>query len=390
MVPWSFSRREGPWPRQELTPAGRRSLFQSNSQLMENQLELLGVFRWYREQSAPRADPRRKRKGEPHPFGMVPLDLTAAEWRKFKRAFPDLLYLPRKSFRLPKRVRVAGSPDAVGSLAQADLWHRADVGILPSLKLLGKGVKIAVVDSGIAAGHDEFSDKVIRAVDIDPKTGAFLPGTQTDTHGHGTHVASLIAGRNIGIAPAAKLVDVRVLPDGAARPEALVAALSWIAQFATDVQIVNLSATFDTDISFEPVVNQLLQLNMLFVCASGNTPLAGSPADYEAVLTVGASTRDRKVWPDSGSKFQAAPPLSVPDLIAPGVEIWGARAAGGYETRTGTSQATAIVSGLAALEIQLRAPQGKVMADQVMASLKDRTDALPDEAVRAGRGIAHL
>ncbi len=360
---------------------------------MEDKLDSLGVFKWYRDVAARRTDPRKILKGDSHPFGLVPLQLTPADWRKFKRAFPNLECLSRKRFRLPRRIRTAGEPGETGTLAQADLWHRSDVGIPPIPQRLGKGVKIAVVDSGIDASHDEFRNKAISNVEIDPDTGSILTGTGTDTFGHGTHVASLIAGRFVGVAPAAKLVDVKVLRDGSASPVAVISALDWIRRFADDVHIVNLSIASKTrDKAFEAVINQLLTLNMMFICASGNTPVAGSPADYEAVLTVGSSTRNRDVWQDSGSLvLQNAPISSVPDLIAPGVNIWGAQASGNYETRTGTSQSTAIVSGLAALEIELRKQgPGKVLPDQVMSSLKDRAEPLHNEPIRAGRGIAHL
>ena len=98
---------------------------------MEDELEARGVFRWYSDRGGG-SDPRRKRKGEPHAFGIVPLELTPAQWVAFRRAFPDLKSLPPKLLRLPRRVRVAGEADKVGSLAQADLWHQAEVGIFAS------------------------------------------------------------------------------------------------------------------------------------------------------------------------------------------------------------------------------------------------------------------
>ena len=203
-------------------------------------------------------------------------------------------------------------------------------------------------------------------------------------------MASLIAGEKAGVAPQADLVSVSVFRNRQAQPEAVVAALAWVKE--QHVHVINLSAGFrpNTEV-FASVVNQILQAGILVVCASGNSAnICTSPGDYDAVLTVGASTPSGTAWrgaagEGSGSgKARTAPFSVVPDLLAPGVEVWGAWPGDRYRALTGTSMAAPIVSGLAALEYQKR--NALVAVDQVIFNLMGSADPAPD-SLRSRNGL---
>lgn len=398
IAPWPFTRREGPWPDRAWTPSEKGRILRDNSQMMEDRLDEQRMFRWYHDVAGAKTDPRRKRKGLPHAFGVVPLKLTPAQYRKFKREFPGLLVLPRRVIRLPKQGRLTSTDQPVTSASQADFWQLDFLGVLSARQsqrvAFGRGVKIAVIDSGISELHSEFISKSILAINFDPKSGEAVTNNIDDTYGHGTHVSSLIAGSTMGVAPEADLLSLRVFPNGVATPAALNGALRWIYENHREVNIVNLSAGFPRNEAFEGIITQLVNANILVVCASGNVQAqCPSPGDYDAVLTVGACTRGRSLWdgpaPEgsgSGTSLRNSSVI-VPDLLAPGAAVWGAWLGNQYRTQTGTSQAAPLVSGLAALEIEKR--QKQVTVDQVVHTLMNRADPSPD-LLRSVRGIAQV
>ena len=261
-----FSRREGPWPRRAFQPAERQRIFRDTAQRLEDQLEQYGLFRWYRDVAGVKRDPRRKKKGEPHAFGLVPLVLTPAQFQRLRRAMPEVLALPRRPFRIPKPGRLASSTNIVPNASEANFWHIPAIGLDTARRAnphrLGQGIKVAVIDSGVDRIHREFSGKTIEAIEFDSVTGKFLRFGGSDDDGHGTHVASLIAGEKAGVAPQADLVSVSVFRNRQAQPEAVVAALAWVKE--QHVHVINLSAGFrpNTEV-FASVVNQICVSSVL-------------------------------------------------------------------------------------------------------------------------------
>ncbi|GAA0794637.1 S8 family serine peptidase [Spirilliplanes yamanashiensis] len=231
--------------------------------------------------------------------------------------------------------------------------------------LTGKGVTVAVVDSGVDARHPDLADAVADAVD--------LSGDGTgDAYGHGTHVASILAGSGAarggeyrGVAPDARLLDVKVLgDDGSGSESGILAGLEYAATHGADVVNVSLGIDFSADGAdvLSAAVDRLTErTGALFVVAAGNNgPTAGtigSPAAAASALTVGAVDRD-----DSLAWFSARGPRHhnsgiKPDLTAPGVGIVAAlTGAGGtdgpYTAMSGTSMAAPHVAGAAALLAQ--------------------------------------
>jgi len=240
----------------------------------------------------------------------------------------------------------------------------------------GAGVTVAVIDGGIDAGHPDLAGKVVDAQSfIDDGLGT------GDISGHGTHVASIIAGTGAasggqyrGVAPDAQLVSARVctgdsefsLCDGSA----VLAAMAWVV-VDKHAPIVNLSLGGGDGPEIDPLedaVNQLsAQYGTLFVIAAGNDGESGdhtieSPGSAEAALTVGAVDRDDQLAGFSSRGPTVAGGVIKPDLTAPGVAIVAARAGGipaigvpvgdAYQRLSGTSMATPHVAGAAAILLQ--------------------------------------
>jgi subtilisin family serine protease len=244
----------------------------------------------------------------------------------------------------------------------------------------GSGVTVAVLDSGIDDNHPDVAGKVA-------ESRSFLPGVPTarDDHGHGTHVASTIAGtgaadngRLKGVAPGARLVVGKVCAASGSCPDsAVLAGMEWAAH--SGAKIVNMSLgggpTDGTDVKSRAVNELTAATGTLFVVAAGNSgPRAesvGTPGAADAALTVAATQKD-----DALASFSSRGPrldgAIKPDIAAPGQHIAAARAEGtamcesetscvqpedgpvdeNYTKASGTSMATPHIAGAAAVVAQ--------------------------------------
>lgn len=219
--------------------------------------------------------------------------------------------------------------------------------VLPVDKLLttpfpriGEGrlrpVKVAVLDTGIDASHPALQGRIVGA------DGKRLKANN-DPSGHGTAVASILA----AIAPNAKIVDFRVLDAdnrgyGAAVVEGLAAAVE------SDADIINLSVSIRKDVHWDRTVKILERAyvrNKIVVASERNVPRAddaGLPAELSGTIGVGAGDFVNPYV----LKFLAGSPI---EFSAHGDAVLAARSGGGYVRMSGTSFATAAVSGLCAL-----------------------------------------
>ncbi|MFB6725707.1 S8 family serine peptidase [Kribbella sp. NPDC056345] len=233
----------------------------------------------------------------------------------------------------------------------------------------GQGIKVAVLDTGIDASHPDLATQVAGAKN-------FTAEAAGDAVGHGTHVASTIAGTGAassgkykGVAPDAQLYDGKVCVRSGCPDSAILAGMEWA---ATEVKanVVNVSLggedTPGTD-PLEAAVNRLTaETGTLFVIAAGNSGptdrTVQSPGSADAALTVGAVDK----WNDWLSEFSSRGPrvgdgAVKPDLMAPGEDIVAARAKDAiigipvgdrYLSLSGTSMATPHTAGAAALLVQ--------------------------------------
>ena len=233
----------------------------------------------------------------------------------------------------------------------------------------GKGVKVAVLDSGYDATHPDLKGRVIAT------KGFTLDNDVVDVVGHGTHVASTVGGSGAasdgkyrGIAPDAELMIGKVCGGRNCELSDIIAGMQWAA--TEGARVVNLSVgggpTDGTDIVAEAVNELTASTGTLFVASAGNFGVeqsVGSPASADAALAVASVTKS-----DSLSTFSSQGPRIVdyavkPEIAAPGSRIVAARAANtplepfavndSYAELSGTSMAAPHVTGAAALLAQL-------------------------------------
>ncbi|MEU8567282.1 S8 family serine peptidase [Streptomyces pathocidini] len=258
----------------------------------------------------------------------------------------------------------------------------------------GKGVKVAVLDTGIDVNHPDVKDRIAG-------TNSFVTGeTIADRNGHGTHVASTIAGSgaqsegaNKGVAPGAELLVGKVLSDaGEGQDSWIIDGMEWAKAQGADVVSMSLGSQ-QSDSGSGPMSQAVNQLSAnggpLFVIAAGNSYGAGtigSPGSAAAALTVAAVDKS-----DGRADFSSMGPLPgsyglKPDISAPGVGINAARsqevpgAEGWYQSMDGTSMATPHVAGAAAL-LKQRHPDwsGDRVKDALMSTSKRLTAYTPYE-----------
>ncbi|MGW6062539.1 S8 family peptidase [Streptomyces sp. NPDC055189] len=209
----------------------------------------------------------------------------------------------------------------------------------------GSGVTAYVIDTGVRITHSEISGRAVNgydAVDGD--------NTAQDGNGHGTHVATTIAGKTYGVAKKAKIVAVRVLDNnGSGTTAGVIAGIDWVTSnhAAGAPAVANMSLGGGASTTLDNAVKNSIADGVSYAVAAGNEGVnasSSSPARVPAAITVGAtSNTDAKAsWSNYGS---------VLDIFAPGVSIKAGWNTGDTATNTisGTSMATPHVAGAAAV-----------------------------------------
>jgi len=276
------------------------------------------------------------------------------------------------------KIGSASTKDSIGieAISAADAWPFTT----------GAGVVVALMDSGIGAHPDLPSGKVIARVDLVNDGAPAL-----DPAGHGTHLAGVIAGKGAtfrGVAPDARLVDIRVLDaSGEGTLRDVVAAFDWLLKHraALGIRVLNLSFGTAQKSSYHSDLLTALAESAWFagitvVAAAGNegddAGTISTPGADPFVITVGSfdDQGTRAEQDDRQSAFSSRGPtldgFTKPDVLAPGRRVVSLRAAGSqtlpiqpqqgnghggkssnnlYTRISGTSVSSAMVSGVAAL-----------------------------------------
>ncbi|GLW71741.1 hypothetical protein Kpho02_40400 [Kitasatospora phosalacinea] len=225
----------------------------------------------------------------------------------------------------------------------------------------GKGVVVAVVDTGVQGDVPDLAGQLLPGTDLSGLPGGVL----SDPAGHGTHIASDIAGTGkslngqgaYGLAPGAKILPVKIndMAGGTVQnDDRYVDQLSQGIGYAADhgAKVINVSQGIGglsaaNRSKLQAAVDHANSLGALVVAATGNEGDVGNPVDYPAALPgvvgVGGADRDGKAW----AKSQHGPQVV---LAAPAVDIYGAcTGSSGYCKGDGTSDSAAFVSASAAL-----------------------------------------
>ncbi|HEX5969805.1 MAG TPA: S8 family serine peptidase, partial [Intrasporangium sp.] len=239
----------------------------------------------------------------------------------------------------------------------------------------GAGTKVAVLDTGYDAEHPDLVGQVVAAEDF---TGQGVE----DRDGHGTHVASTVAGSGaadaskVGMAPGTDLLIGKVLGFGGGQESWIINGMEWAVAEDADVVNMSLGSNQPTDCT-DPMAQAAQRLSeqtkTLFVIAAGNAgarETVSSPGCAEGVLTVGAVDPDGETASFSSRGATLGEHRVKPDIAGPGVAIVGAQnnSPGGihYTAMSGTSMASPHVAGAAAL---VRHAHPDWTAQQVRAAL---------------------
>lgn len=235
--------------------------------------------------------------------------------------------------------------------------------------LRGKGVGIAVIDTGVAS-HRDLRDRIVAWTDL--VHGQKRP---YDDHGHGTHVAGIAGGdghqskgRYAGMAPEASIVGIKAFDDdGHANASRVIQALQWALdnRQTFNIRVVNLSIGTRASLPWKndplvTAVERAWHAGLFVVTATGNKgPKAAtveSPGISPSAITVAnADTRgtarhdDDRIYRSSGRGPTPIDRLDKPDVCAPGTDINSCDTSVGYKRMTGSSMAAPMVAGCAAL-----------------------------------------
>jgi serine protease AprX len=298
----------------------------------------------------------------------------------------------------------------------------------------GKGVGVAIVDSGIAS-HSALSGKVVKSINF-----ASGESATTDEYGHGTHIAGIIAGAisysptslyKHGVAPGAHLVNVRVLNgQGLGYTSDVIAGIQWVVanrgKYGIRVMNLSLGHPIQAPCTFDPLclaAEEAADNGLVVVASAGNSgkdaegrPVIGSistPGNAPGVITVGALNTWNTVsrGDDTVATYSSRGPTRYdmamkPDVLAPGNKIVSLKAAGSYlasqypllhvagngsnaySMMSGTSMAAAMVSGGAALLLQ---STPSLTPRHVKVALQVTAEFMPEAGlIAAGTGSVNL
>ncbi|MBN2361037.1 MAG: S8 family serine peptidase [Deltaproteobacteria bacterium] len=269
-------------------------------------------------------------------------------------------------------------------------------------------VDVAVIDTGILAGHEDLN--VFRMTDCairGPYNSTCKDGSAKDGHGHGTHVAGTIGALDndvgvVGVAPGARIWAVRVLNDqGNGYLSWIAGGIDWVAAHAGEIEVANMSlggngsddgnCGYSNDDIEHQAICGLVAKGVVVVVAAGNEgddAASHRPAAYDEVITVSAlsdwdglpggfadqslNCRFNPADPTDPDNFETDDSLAYfsnygadVDIMAPGYCITSTWNDGGYNTISGTSMASPHVAGLVALYMARQGVVSTSAADTV-------------------------
>jgi len=296
--------------------------------------------------------------------GTIIVNLSDEDAARMRQELPDVLVLRDEPIALIPPQRITTTAKEV--VTASDLWHLEAIGLAGArergFRGTGIGTVIAVLDTGIDPSHPELSGKVTQAVTFDARLEVWAAqpiSPSIDTEGHGTHVAGLICGVTVGVAPGARLLNGIMIPGGTGTLSDFILALEWASR-QPEAQIVNMSAGILGYVEeLHAALADVRLVGILPVFAIGNEgrDRTRSPGNYAEAVSVGAADRRDESYgvasfSGSGTLVVDHHQYRVPDLVAPGKGVYSSVKGGGYEAWDGTSMATPIVAGVAALILE--------------------------------------
>ncbi|WP_327416737.1 type VII secretion-associated serine protease mycosin [Streptomyces sp. NBC_01233] len=272
----------------------------------------------------------------------------------------------------PMKKQIADRPWALQRLLLDELWAQTK-----GKDKNGASVRVAVIDTGVDRVNPQLSGALDTGAGkdfVDPKGG---DGT-SDTVGHGTKVAGLIAARPqegtgfVGLAPDATIIPIRQ-NDGQGKGNALSLSQAIDHAVAKGAHVINISQDTDAQLSADSELGKSVQkavaANVVVVASAGNDGMSGEkrktyPAAFPGVLAVGASDRNNERAPFSQ-------PGDFIGVAAPGVDMVSTVPGFGQCIDNGTSFSAPYVAGVAAL---LRAEHGDWSAEQIVWQIQNTAE----------------
>lgn len=253
----------------------------------------------------------------------------------------------------------------------------------------GSGVKLAIIDTGIDASHEDLN--------VSGGYSVFTSGSDSnpyyDGSGHGTHVAGTAAALDndigvLGIAPNADLYAVKVLnSNGSGSSSGVAQGVEWAIQNGMDVINMSLGSSVHSQAIQDVVDAAYYNHDMLVIAAAGNEGNAGGtgntvgyPAQYESAFAVAASDQN-----DQRAPFSSTGPAV--DISAPGVSIQSTVPGNGYAALNGTSMAAPHVAGAGAV---LRASFPDATAAEIRRTMQATAKNIGSNTEWYGSGLLQL
>jgi subtilisin family serine protease len=249
------------------------------------------------------------------------------------------------------------------------------------LGFTGTGVRLAILDTGIATQHPEFAGRIVAC-----HTEVKMTTTCEDDNGHGTHVAGIAGAQGVdpsakGVAPSVSLMSDKVLNSaGSGSLSGVVAGIDWavtnharIISMSLGTSPVDGGGTQPNCDSVFPTlthaINNAVAAGVAVVAAAGNSGTAGlgAPGCISSVIAAGAVDSSDQLA--SFSSVGAA--MKDHGIAAPGVDIYSSFLNGGYAVLSGTSMATPMVSGTIALMLSKNPNQSPTTMRSVLFSTAD-------------------
>lgn len=209
---------------------------------------------------------------------------------------------------------------------------------------MGSNVTVAILDNGIDMNHEDLMGKIVDPYDVTYDSPYTL--TMGD---HGTHVAGIVGSAiengygGVGVAPAASIMPIDVFAGSSAYTSEVIEGIYRAVDHGAN--IINMSlGNYSYSSFFQDAINYAYDHNVVVVAAAGNdaTNLTHYPSSYDHVISVGSTTQE-----DTRSYFSNYGPYV--DITAPGTDVLSTTPYNFYETYSGTSMASPVVAGVAAL-----------------------------------------
>lgn len=215
-------------------------------------------------------------------------------------------------------------------------------------KYTGKGIKIAVIDTGCDINHEDIKENLIEGYNF--VNNSNYPN---DDNGHGTHVAGIIAASNnkkgvVGISPGVKIIPIKALDhEGNGNNTDISKSIVWAVDRASDIITMSLGSIENSLVVYN-AIKYAIKNNVLIFCAAGNMGLGHDilyPAKYKETISVGSVDEQLKI-----SNFTCFG--EELDFLSPGENILSCTPGNSYSIMSGTSMSNPFAVGCAALYLE--------------------------------------